>query len=73
MRELTANRTLEKNMGIQNSLPTLRYLMAFKVFQPSTHKDTEITQKTMFDITINQFIFIPKVFSTKTYDKYFGI
>ena len=73
MTELTANRTLDRNMGIQNSLPTLRYLMAFRVFQPSAHNDAEIAQKAMFDITINQFKFIPQVFSIKIYDNCFGI
>ena len=73
MSELTANRTLDKNMGIQNRLPTLRYFMAFRVFQPSTHKDTEIKPKAMFEITINQFTFTPQVFSIKICDKFSGI
>jgi hypothetical protein len=73
MSELTANRTLDMNMGIQNSLPTFKYLMAFRVLQPSTHRDVEITQKAMFDIIINQFTFIPQVFSIKIYDNHFGI
>jgi hypothetical protein len=68
MRELIANKTLDENMGIQNSLPTFKYLMAFRVFQPSTHKETEIKPKTAFDIIINQFIVTPQVFSIKIYD-----
>lgn len=68
MIELVANSTLDKNMGIQNSLPTFKYLMAFKVFQPNTQRETEITQKTIFDIIISQFTFIPQVFSIKIYD-----
>ena len=68
MRELIANRTLDSNMGIQNSLPTFKYLIVFRVFQPSTHKDAEIKPKAMFDITINQFTLIPQVFSIKIYD-----
>ena len=73
MIELIANRTLDSSMGIQNSLPTLRYLMAFIVFQPSTHRDVEITQKATFDIIINQFKFVPQISSIKIYDNYFGI
>jgi len=43
----------------------LRYLMAFRVFQPRIHSDAEIMQKTAFAIIINQFTSIPSVFSIK--------
>jgi hypothetical protein len=33
-------------------------LMAFRVFHSSAHKDAEIKPKAMFDIIINQFMFI---------------
>jgi hypothetical protein len=57
MSELIANRKLDRNRGIQNILPTFKYLMTFRVFQPSAHKDAEIKPKAMFDIMINQFMF----------------
>ena len=73
MSELIANRTLDRNMGIQNSLPTFKYLMVLRVFQPSTHRAEEIKQKAVFEITISQFTLIPQVVFIKIYDIYSGI
>ena len=70
MRELIAKRELDRNRGIQNSLPIFKYLMAFRVFQPSTHKATEIKPNAMFDIMINQFTFITQVLFIKIYYNY---
>jgi hypothetical protein len=56
--ELMAKRKLDRNRGIQNILPTFKYLMAFRVFQPSAHNDAEIKPNAIFDIMINQSMFV---------------
>jgi len=68
IRELIAKRTLDSNMGIQNSLPTFKYLMVLRVFQPRANKTVEIEPNAAFDIMISQFTLIPKVFFIKTHD-----
>ena len=59
IREPTAKSKPDAKAGIQNDLPTLRYLMFFKVFQLSTHNRAAIEAKAMFETVINQFIAIP--------------
>lgn len=55
--EVIAKRRPDATIGIQNDLPTFRYLMFFKVLQPSTLKRVAIKAKAMFEMMITQSIF----------------
>ena len=58
--ELIENRIPDNITGIQNDLPTFKYLMVFRVFQPRTHMRAEMEANAMFEAIINQFTTIPR-------------